>query len=34
MMTFAIGGLQVWMPTFLVRMHQLRLDEANTIFGG
>jgi MFS family permease len=34
MMTFAIGGLQVWMPTFLVRMHHLRLDEANTIFGG
>ena len=34
MMTFAIGGLQVWMPTFLVRMRQLRLDEANTIFGG
>jgi sugar phosphate permease len=33
-MTFAIGGLQVWMPTFLVRMRQLRLDEANTIFGG
>jgi MFS transporter, Spinster family, sphingosine-1-phosphate transporter len=34
MMTFAIGGLQVWMPTFLVRMRHLRLDEANTIFGG
>jgi MFS transporter, Spinster family, sphingosine-1-phosphate transporter len=33
MMTFAIGGLQVWMPTFLVRMRHLRLDEANTIFG-
>ena len=34
MMTFAIGGLQVWMPTFLERMRHLRLDEANTIFGG
>ena len=34
MMTFAIGGLQVWMPTFLMRMRHLRLDEANTIFGG
>ncbi|HKD85607.1 MAG TPA: MFS transporter [Terriglobales bacterium] len=34
MMTFAIGGLQVWMPTFLVRMRHLRLDEANNIFGG
>ena len=26
MMTFAIGGLQVWMPTFLVRMRHLQLD--------
>jgi len=34
MMTFAIGGLQVWMPTFLVRMRHLPLDRANTIFGG
>jgi len=34
MMTFAIGGLQVWMPTFLVRMRQLPLDRANAIFGG
>jgi MFS family permease len=34
MMTFAIGGLQVWMPTFLVRMRQLPLDRANVIFGG
>jgi len=33
MMTFAIGGLQVWMPTFLVRMRHLPLDRANTIFG-
>jgi MFS transporter, Spinster family, sphingosine-1-phosphate transporter len=34
MMTFSIGGLQVWMPTFLVRMRQMPLDRANTIFGG
>jgi len=33
MMTFAIGGLQVWMPTFLVRVRQLPLERANTIFG-
>jgi len=33
MMTFAIGGLQVWMPTFLVRVRHLSLDRANTIFG-
>jgi MFS family permease len=34
MMTFAIGGLQVWMPTFLVHVRHLKLDKANTIFGG
>jgi MFS family permease len=34
MMTFALGGLQVWMPTFLMRMRHLPLDRANTIFGG
>ncbi len=34
MMTFAIGGLQVWMPTFLVKMRHLNLDRANLIFGG
>jgi MFS family permease len=34
MMTFAIGGLQVWMPTFLVRVRHLPLERANTIFGG
>jgi MFS transporter, Spinster family, sphingosine-1-phosphate transporter len=33
MMTFAVGGLQVWMPTFLVRVRHLHLDRANTIFG-
>jgi len=34
MMTFAIGGLQVWMPTFLERVRHLPLERANTIFGG
>jgi len=33
MMTFAIGGLQVWMPTFLTRVRHLPLDRANTVFG-
>jgi sugar phosphate permease len=34
MMTFAIGGLQVWMPTFLMRMRHVPLDRANLVFGG
>jgi len=34
MMTFAIGGLQVWMPTFLTRVRQVPLDRANLVFGG
>ena len=34
MMTFAIGGLQVWMPTFLTRIRHVPLDRANTVFGG
>ena len=34
MMTFAIGGLQVWMPTFLTRIRQVPLDHANLTFGG
>src|SRR5271165_5206254 len=34
MMTFAVGGMQVWMPTFLTRMHGLSLDTANLFFGG
>lgn len=34
MMTFAIGGLQVWMPTFLTRMRHIPLDRANLVFGG
>ena len=34
MMTFAIGGMQVWMPTFLTRIRQVPLDRANVVFGG
>ena len=34
LMTFAMGGLAFWMPTFLVRTHDLGLAEANTWFGG
>ncbi len=34
MMTFAIGGMQVWMPTFLMRMRQVPLEHANLVFGG
>lgn len=33
MMTFAVGGLQVWMPTFLTRMRGVPLGHANTVFG-
>lgn len=34
MMTFAVGGLQVWMPTFLSRVRGVPLAHANTVFGG
>ena len=34
MMTFAVGGLQVWMPTFLSRVRGVPLVSANRIFGG
>lgn len=34
MMTFAVGGLQVWMPTFLMRMRGVPLSKANVLFGG
>jgi MFS family permease len=34
MMTFAIGGLQVWMPTFLTRIRHVPLARANVTFGG
>ena len=33
-MTFALGGLQVWMPTFLHRMRGYSLERANLLFGG
>ncbi len=33
MMTFALGGLQVWMPTFLHRVRGYTLGEANNLFG-
>ena len=33
MMTFALGGLQVWMPTFLHRVHGYTLAHANNLFG-
>jgi MFS transporter, Spinster family, sphingosine-1-phosphate transporter len=33
MMTFALGGLQVWMPTFLQRAHGYSLLGANKLFG-
>jgi len=34
MMTFALGGLQVWMPTFLARSRGYTLESANLMFGG
>ena len=33
MMTFALGGLQVWMPTFLHRARGYSLGQANLLFG-
>ena len=33
-MTFALGGLSVWMPTFLSRVRSYPLARANLIFGG
>jgi MFS family permease len=33
-MTFAIGGLAQWVPTFLYREHGLDVQKANTLFGG
>lgn len=33
MVSFALGGLQVWMPTFLSRMRNVPLDRANFVFG-
>jgi MFS transporter, Spinster family, sphingosine-1-phosphate transporter len=34
MMTFALGGIQVWMPTFLSTMRGYSLKAANQLFGG
>jgi MFS family permease len=31
--TFAVGGMQVWLPTFLERVRHLPLDKANAVFG-
>lgn len=33
MYTFAVGGLQVWMPTFLVRVHHMSVSRAAVVFG-
>ncbi len=33
MYTFAVGGLQIWMPTFLERVRHVPLNKANAIFG-
>jgi MFS transporter, Spinster family, sphingosine-1-phosphate transporter len=33
MMTFALGGLQVWMPSFLHRSRNYTLQDANFLFG-
>ena len=33
MMTFALGGLSVWMPTFLSRVRGMKLNDANIVFG-
>lgn len=32
-MTFAIGGLAQWIPTFLFRAHALDVEKSNTLFG-
>jgi predicted MFS family arabinose efflux permease len=32
-MTFALGGLAQWMPTFLYRIHHLDVARGNTLFG-
>ncbi len=34
MVTFALGGMQVWMPTFLSRVRGVPLERANLLFGG
>ncbi len=32
-MTFALGGLAQWLPSFLCRVHSLGVGKANTLFG-
>jgi MFS family permease len=32
-MTFALGGMAQWLPTFLFRLHGLDVARANTLFG-
>jgi MFS family permease len=32
-MTFALGGLAQWLPTFLYRVHSLSVAKGNTLFG-
>jgi sugar phosphate permease len=32
-MTFAVGGLAAWVPTYLVRVRGMELAEANLVFG-
>lgn len=32
-MTFALGGLAQWVPTFLYRVHNLSVGKGNTLFG-
>jgi MFS transporter, Spinster family, sphingosine-1-phosphate transporter len=34
MYTFAVGGMQQWIPTFLVRLRNVPVDQAGLIFGG
>lgn len=34
MMTFTLGGLAFWMPTFFQRAHGMELGQAGTVFGG
>jgi MFS family permease len=33
-MTFALGGMAYWMPSFFARQHGMALEEAGTLFGG
>ncbi len=34
MMTFTVGGLALWMPTYLERVHSMSTSAANLVFGG